>query len=404
MSIIFICHETGRTNSLIAIARKMLGKTTEEIIFLLVGKAAMNLFINILPANDPLKKAATIVTLADFFETTEIDHIEDNPLTTAQRDKITAYLASKKINKLLIGAPSWHQALAPFQIAEALIANDTDRKLNPQTAFILDGDYYKESGCAFWSVLEKPDTQEHAWRKQFTWLASLNNSKDEIRKLKLNPPLQVTVIGDTSIDKAVEGKLLTKDQANNVRKDLVNDNQVLLFVSGTKIIKDDEELLKLLLNGLTDDTIQIRFSIHKGTLDTTSHVHGLLKAMEKHPRANNVKILVSNHAITPPAREIYESSYVQLSPHDFDHIAATADGLACAIPGTHFTKAAISGLPTYHTKHKSYLLNTRYYTGDQLNSFLTSTRQKTRLPTLTKAELELPLERSDDMVAGMLLR
>jgi hypothetical protein len=181
MSILFVIHETGRSMSLMAIARKILANNPQEkIIFLAVGQAASDLLMQMTDF-DPLRRAE-FQTYANFFSDEEIKHLEDHPLNSDQLGIIKKYLDSIHIDTVIIGSPSWLDAQAPFQIAELLSESAT-----PTTGFIYDGDFYKEKGCVYWSTLEKPDTNEFAWRRKFTWLASLAGSKKLVPEFA--PPL-----------------------------------------------------------------------------------------------------------------------------------------------------------------------------------------------------------------------
>jgi hypothetical protein len=396
MSILFVIHETGRSMSLMAIARQLLAQNPQEkIIFLAVGHAANDLLMQMTDF-DPLRRAE-LKSYANFFSDKEIKHLEDHPLNSTQLDTIKKYLSSISIDKVIIGSPSWLNALAPFQIAEAI----ADSVIPPAIGFIYDGDFYKEAGCAYWSTLEKPDTNEFAWRRKFTWLASLSGSKDLVPEFK--PPLSIEVVGDPAIDTAINAKPLSTEDRAIIREGLaVREGQELLIVAASKYIDADKDLVTKLLNQNPDASFQIRILLHRGTKDYNEHIATYLDIFKKYPSAK-IKIVAIPFIKNRISNEYLSNSSLIVLDHSIEKIAAAADRLCSTIPGTQATQAAINGIPVYcHlTQHVSYLPEGRINVGEQgLSAFLTKTRIK--LPSLTKADMGLSNVAAVDVVSAII--
>ncbi|MES2218734.1 MAG: hypothetical protein V4501_10020 [Pseudomonadota bacterium] len=393
MSIVIVVQDTGRADSLMKIARNILNHTKEEIIFLIVGKAAKNLYLQL--TDFDILRRAKVMSYENFFSARDEEHLEKNPLNSSQLDVIRTYLDSLAIDKVIIGSPSWHRALAPFQIAE-LIAD----RVTPKNAFIYDGDFYREEGCGYWDVLKRPDTKDHAWRKKFTWLPSLEGSKDLIPVF--DPPLTIKVIGDPALDTALNFGSIPDAEIARTRKELnVLPAQQLLLVCGTKKIDEDLAMMDALLKHGLHENFQIRILLHSGTEDYNLHISSHLSLIRDHLLPNQYSIVINNFIFPKLNIHNQNNPYLINVNYPRDQIAAIPDRLCCAIPGTQATQAAINGIPVYCHLHTSYLRDSRIDTGPEgVISFLGIERSK-RDP-LTREDLGLSAQTSLSVVSGLL--
>jgi hypothetical protein len=398
-----VCHETGRTEALMAVVRALLTKTNEKITFLMVGLAAKNYYDN-LPASDSIKTSTTMVHLGSFFQDQlEIDEIEKNPLTPAQLNTIkTEFLDKITIAKVIIGAPSWLNAFAPFQIAEVIAP-----RLNPGDAYIYDGDFYKELNCVNWTVIERPEIQENDWRKTYTWLVPLPVAQELIERISPFLKKHVRIVGDPSIDIAINKIAVSDAEKQKILKELnIQSTQVFLFLSGSKVVNDDAALLTKILDKKTSNSTQIRIAPHPGCLEIDTYIQTLLDLIKTYD-ASNVKIVVGNDGLNPVNPSLLQNDKIINSNTKRSVLMWVADGLACAIPGTQATQAAIYGIPTYYDRENqiSYLADTRINSGAQgLIKFITATQLKRKLPKLSKKDLGLTEDPTAQLVAECILK
>jgi hypothetical protein len=394
MTTLFVIHESGRSLSLMIVARKLLEQNPQEkIIIFAVGHAAKDL-LDQLSATDPLKKAELINYTHFGFSPSAIKHLEDHPLNPHQLEMISTYFNVFSINKIIIGSPSWLNALAPFQIAEAMA-----RLVTKDSGFIYDGDFYKENGCAYWSSLEKPNIDEFAWRKKFTWLACMPGSA-ELIPAEIKADLSIKIVGDPSLDQAINPVAISDEERKKIREELeVPSDKELLIIQGSKYIKDDVQLVNHILSKKPSDQFEIRILLHKGTLDFNIHIITLSELFD----TDTIKIVASSLYDDRIHDELYSNKQIMRTSRKLEVIADVADRLCSTIPGTQATKAAIKGIPVFCelSQHVSYLPKGRIKVGeDGLNEFLAA--DKVLLPTLNKTDLGLTNQTTADIVCGLL--
>lgn len=402
MSILFVCHSMGDTQSLTATARKIVVKTDEKILFLIIGQAAKTIFEK-LPADDLLKqsKSVEVVYLSKIFNEEVMRSLENKGLDETERLKLkTEFLEKHNISKALIGTPSQLNAYIPFQIAE-----DIAKHIDPNCGFIFNDYFFKETKHAYWQTLEQKSDQEKDWRNRFTWLAPLSKAKEKI--IHANSSVSVQVVGHPAIDTAAEQK---PQPAEKIAADLKNfqitESQSLLFVSGTKDINDDQALLDELLKTLAqqkNQTLQIRIGIHPGNQDLNTYLSALSETIEKYSNvAHSVKMIIPDTFLTRISSELLKNPHFIRANITGDQAAAAAHGVASAVPSTLVNQTAIGGRPAYYHQEdkESYLPENRLYVGKKnLPLFFERVMAKNQQRPIGKQELELPEKEAAEIMA-----
>jgi hypothetical protein len=397
LTILFVCHDTKRTESLFHIARALL---PNDITILAVGKAAKNVYDN-LPETDPLKTSAKMVDLGTFFSQDEIDQLEENPLTPEQLFKIKKdFLNHTKISKVIIGAPSSLKAYAPYQIAEVMAP-----LLTPENAYLYDGDCYQDLGGTFWTVLVSPEKIGFDWRKKFTLLLPLPATKTLVERIQPNFK-HISVVGDPSVDIALNKVKISAEEKQSIFEVLqIPQDKALLLVAGTKVIEDDVAMIKNILKQKPSDTTQIRVQVHPECPDVDAYTQAILNLI-KTEQVNTVKVIIeSNQNDVDDDEWSLVDDNIIVSPIKRSALISASDGLACVIANTEATQAAIYGIPTYYDKSEqtSYLPTTRINTGEAgLIKFIAATELKQSLPTLNRTDLGLTQDSTVALVTTFL--
>jgi hypothetical protein len=215
--------------------------------------------------------------------------------------------------------------------------------------------------------------------------------------------LSIKVVGDPSIDTAVNAKPLSKEERERIREALgVREGQELLLVSACKYINDDKDMVTKLLDQNPDASLSIRILLHRGTKNYADHIAVYLDIFKSYPSAN-IKIVATNFIKNRIPNEYLSNNSLIVLSQSPESINAAADRLCSTIPGTPPTQAGIKGIPVYcHlAQHVSYLPDGRIDVGQEgLQKFLTKTRIK--LPALTKADMGLTEESAVDVVSAII--
>jgi hypothetical protein len=409
---IVISHDTGNTTVILNSINTLLAKdNNQEVIFLIVGEAAQSIFSQ--PANEshkdrviylndwltePLRKRLDDKTLSD----DEIAQIKEEiaaltlksltarPLSADELAIVKEKIEEFNPDKAIATSSCFPTALVPYQISELLT-----EYLALENNFIYNGDFLQDLlNNPFWVSIKGE------WATHVSLLVAM--AREQALVKELNEQLTCHVVGSSAIDKLYDTQV-TADEIKQIKEKLNAQDQYLLFISGSKTILEDLELLQALDSGMiVNDKIALRMGVHPGTQDMQTYVSELVGWLKI--RADSdlfpVKLVISpavRKKLTDPS--ILDPEYVCEVDLKGDDIFPAADAVASAQPTTIATQAIISGKLAYHLPRftNSYLPTFfKQLPADLINTNHVGAK-------LTKGEVGLPDARAVEVISAKLL-
>ncbi len=170
------------------------------------------------------------------------------------------------------------------------------------------------------------------------------------------------------------------------------------FISGSKFISDDLNLLELLSKSLLENPeTMVRIGIHPGTPDKVGYVKGLMDWLNTHAELESIRIVVP--------KSVYENlDTTCLTPHVIvsdltgDEMFSVSNAVASSPPATIAGQAALKGKPVYCLPDSKI----RSYFGCLFASSPDELHQRAIKDQMTKAALGLDDIESDVVIANMI--
>ena len=235
MNSLFVCHSTGDTHALIATAKALIKKNcNHKIAFLMIGDAAAKQWAA-LPVNSQSLSETIPVALIKKSATDSLNKEDFAVVTSA----ILRLIEKHKLTKALVGTPSLNRSNLAFQITEYLTQRFDNKHL-----FVYNDYLFKEKAHCYWKMLDEN------WAQEMTYLA------------------------EAPINKSVIRETLT-----------VKDTKSLIFISGSKDLSQDKELLEALFQTLTENPkleLELRLGSHPGVVAANAPKH-LFSGKDKLP-------------------------------------------------------------------------------------------------------------------------
>lgn len=236
MNSLFLCHSEGDSNALFTTAEALLKKSKEHnVFFLIIGNRAKEKWEG-LPVDSMLKNLAiTEVIPESLMQKSETSSLNEEDFASI-KIILDRFIKKHKIANGLVGTPSQNKSGLAFQIAEELTQH-----FNNKHVFVYNDYLFEEKAHCYWQVINKK-----GWGEKINCLVPLFATKEKVNTL--NSSLEVNVVGHPSIDAA-----LTEMPRNKgfVREELgINESGSLLFISGSKDLSEDRELLETLFQTL----------------------------------------------------------------------------------------------------------------------------------------------------------
>ena len=338
---IFVCHDTGNTNVLLNTARSMLEKNPDaDIKFFVIGEAANKIFSN--AANSHF--ADKVIRLTDYVNEKDFSKINLRPLNEDELASVLSNLQQLKPGAVITGCSCGPQALAPFQIAE-LLTKLPEVEVN----IIYNGDFFQDMvNNPFWTSL----TQD--WIEKVALYLALADAVDQA--LAVNRAVKCVLAGSTALDNVMEATP-AEGLVENVRNALgIQERQELVFISGSKFIKDDLKLLEALSDCLKKypDTA-VRMGMHPGTSDVADYVDQMARWLDERKIAN-LRLVVRPDVAAKIPEDLKRNAIV--ASLSGDDIFWAASSVASALPSTLPSQAIMRQKPAFcleEYKLSSYL-------------------------------------------------
>ncbi len=395
MSILFVSHSTGDTQAMLAVAKRVQQRFAEKLYFFVLGEAAEKVFKQ--------QEQFAYFTLRDMsFSEQEIGQLENGSLSPQQLQKVDKYLKVLSIDRAYIGTPSKLNAAVPFQVAE-LVSQQL------KVGVIYNDYLYKEVGHVYENIVR----QKKVWQSSFRW--ALPTAKAQEFFQSINTELKTAAVGHLGIDAVLEAKDGKSDDGDPLRQQLhVSPTQKLLFISGLKDADIDKALLNDMLAVLHNDNenifspLEIRIGLHPGTSDMNAYLTSLVSILSRYPKAvtKRVKFVLPDRLQKKVNLEQFDESFFIKKNISGDQAAKAADSVACGLPATLVTKAALQGKPAFchDANKKSFLPEDRFFVGDdKMVSFFRRSVDQLNSEPISKSELGVPKKEAVDMMASLLL-
>lgn len=360
---LLICHSAGDTNALIETAQALPPEV--NICILSIGSVAKKTLSNThLNGNISLAHADDILSgqLGDY---------EDGAFTVAQLQILQDYFHTLKIDCVLIGTPSKSHATTYLQIAEHF-AND------PTVVYkaILNDYLFEEPGHSYWLKLrllaESPT--ELLWLLNYCWLVPLPEVANRIHRI--SPQLETSIVGHTIFNHPATIDIAHIREQLNLQLD-----EPFLFFSGSKVARDDLELIQEIFTKMQNPAYQpmkMIIGLHPGMENIAAYLNQLSELITNSNLVNKVKYIVSNAILNslgesvPNARDTIRAN---LSGND---AAKACNGVASVLPATLANQAYLDGLPVYIARdiEKAYLFSDYE---NNLESFLSKVARQEKI-------------------------
>jgi hypothetical protein len=388
MKFLFVCHDTGNTKVLWDTANALLAtENPPEIHFLIIGEAAESIFS--LAENQTHKDR--VIFLNEWLPETSLKSLTDRKLTDDEIEIVKNKIAEFKPDKAIATSSCFNTALVPYQISELLTEH-----LTLQDNFIYNGDFLLD-------LLNNPIwvSLKGEWALQVSVLVAMAKEQELVKNLLKDESKQLTchVVGSTAIDKIYDAKV-TQEKIDDIKQQLSAQNQYLLFISGSKTVADDLELLdSLTFNMEISSGTAVRMGLHPGTKDMQDYVSKVIEWLKTNTDFP-AKLMITPQIKTKLTDlSILNAEYICEGDLSGDNLFPAADALASSQPTTLATQAIISGIPTYCLLRftNSYLPQFFKKSPDEL----IQDPSKKRL--LAKTEMGLLEERAVDVISGFLL-
>jgi hypothetical protein len=333
MPTLFVCHDTGNTEVLLRTADNMLMENPrQEIIFLLVGEASQKIFAD--PKNATHKDR--IILLSDWLQQPDLKGLNNRSLDAQEARTVYDELSKLKPSRAITTCSCWLTARVPFQISGMLTS-----MLQTEENFLYCGDFFEDiADNPYWVLLESE------WITDISILLAL--AQQQINSLKINSSLHIEVVGSTAIDDVlVPSQIPIQLRQDRLAMLDVNEQQPLLFISGSKNIEDDLKLLEALAESLAaNPAAAVRIGVHPGTENIEGHIASIVKWLTEREVA--AQIVVSNPvAARISEKSLLDSKYILQADLKGDQVYSVCTSVASAKPATIVSQAALQGKPAY---------------------------------------------------------
>jgi hypothetical protein len=377
MTTLFVCHSAGDTDALLTTYNHMSQDDKDQVSFLAMGNVAYNKLY---------QKGLAFHYLHDQIDTDTASDTEIMELTQEQVAELLQNLdPDQTIDQALIGTPSNPQARSSWQVAKTLSS-----QLKYGAVY---NDYlFLDPQHVFFDELKS----QNQWLHNYTWFAPVAKAKRQFEQA--NGSLSIKTAGHW----ALEDVLNTPTQANShnqTRQALhVSCEQGLLFISGTKNIEQDRQLMEALLQTLQSGQyrdIQVRIGIHPGVSNVQDYLDEMNQCLAEYSQVKEqIQLVVPQRLVDSKGLDMsryHESDYC-LADVSGDQAAQAADGVACAVAATLPNKSATQGKPAYyHEDYEPYLPKDRLFSGStNLPFFLQKVQNKHKQKPLSREDLDIP--------------
>jgi hypothetical protein len=385
MTMIFISHDTGNTKGLLRAANKIrIANPSQQMKFLIVGESAQKIFSE----EEQAIHKPNVILLSDWLRTSMSD-LNERALSDNEKKIVMSELKRLNVEKAVTTSSCFKSAAIPYQIAEMLTEH-----LSIKNNIFLNLEFFPDMENIYWAILQ------NAWAEQITFLLAFAEART--LSLEKNPKLTCVIVGSSSLDDVYETKPDEKKINKISRQLLASPEQKLLFISGSKNITHDLELLNTLYDSLkAHPETAIRIGIHPGTSNMQNYVSSILWWLDQYPDTKT-KLVITKYI----KEKMWDTSILINQQHVLpvdvsgDDIFTAAEASASALPATLAGQAVIENRHAYclpRLQNGAYLARFFAQSPDDLFAARTSLTRKPKL------EIGLPTKNAEDLICDVIM-